>query len=407
MSGRHHHNVHVNHHPHHNSHHNVHHGMPLAGALIGGAALGLAAVALSSPPPPTYVVVPPPPRLLTPEEIAERNEKRRLADEARRLENAARQAEIERRIAESTRIRLENERTQDENEKTRCTNFQAHLQLINEADTMPYDGLKARITALNKLAEPISRFRNTPYSGIPETKGRDLLGCILFNPQLTIDNQRELLNMALFNLGYSEHYLKLFQAPLIDRMLNNQPCFDLLAYLYNNMYMPSRQFGIEIETERLICSRLIAMDGTNGIRLFNLINTHARQYQLLKDWLTSRPTATDVIQTYNTIKAQCRLSDFILDGLYKIAKQQILKLELLYAQSQPGMPLNPHENNDEINDFLATHRSVLGSCVSILFKPSSLRISRMISTGQLPEASRAWSAETVKEETFSHTVGIR
>lgn len=392
------------HRPHHSHHHN---GLPLAGLLLGGLAIGTAAALATPAQTTTYVVTSPPPPPLSDQEIAERNERRRIAEERRRLEEAERQAAMERRIAESNRIRIETERAQDEKEAKRVANFQAHQQLIDHADTMPFDTLQAHIAVLNKLEGPIARFRHTPYKDLPESKSRNLLGCILFNPQLTSDNKYILLNTLLFTLGYTEHYLKLFQIPLFDAMVNDPRCFELLAYLYNTVYLQTHQNQIGFETERTIWSRLIHADQEQAIRLFRSINTNDRRNQLLADWIHSKTTATEVINTYQTIKIHCGLSSFTLDGFYKMAKQHILKLEIMRAREQPGMELHPNEDENQIRHFLSNHRNAFMSCMPFLFSSNSAIIDNMIRKGKIPVASQAWQVENKKEEPFLRATGIR
>lgn len=377
--------------------HHRSHGAPIASAIVGGLALASTAAtiaALSQPPPPRYIVVNPP----TSEE----------EKEAQRLKNAERQAEINRKIEEANNIRLKNQQIQEQMESTRCANYQLHMQLINEADILPYDTLKARILALGKLEEPISRFQSSPFKGMPEFNGRNLLGCLLFNVNLAPENKHELLNIILFNLSYSRYYLKLFQQPLLEHMLNQTSLLDVLSNLYINMYLQSSQYGINVESERTIWSRLIALDVANAYKLFNLINTDERKYQLLTDWIHSRTTATDVLSAYQTIKQYCHLSDYTLAGFFKMAKQQVLYIELMNVKNQPGMVLHPGEKVDDVHNFLETHRNGFSSMFSCFFKPRSVRINNLIETGQVDDATKAWGAEYKSEQNgFYRAVGVR
>lgn len=391
----HHHGHHHNHHGHHHSHH---HGLGAAigVSLLAGAAAASIASSRSSSSRVVYVPTnPPPPTIIiaeTPEQAALRIQQENEA-RIRKEEELKKQAEI----------RRERERVENEAEIIRQNNFIMHLKLINEAVTLSYDALKTRILGLAALEDPLLyRFQHSPYRGMPASaEGANLMGCVLFNSQLTPDNKVELLNHLLFNLGYNTYYLTLFnQRQLLDQSLSNPQCFSVLANLYNNTYLKSNhrsaQKGIPVETEIEVWKILLKINPQNAKIIFELLNNRDRKLQLLKLWIDTRLTATEIINTYENIKNNFKLSHESLDFFNKLSKQRILSIELNNKFNPPdrySTDLHPGEDHERIADFLAQHRNRFSEIFcSFFMNTRSFNISREIYNGN-QNSIQSWAKE--------------
>lgn len=406
----------VFHHDHHHSDHH-HHGHGVGSAIVGGMLLGALTAEALRPSNPEIVYVPanpPPPQIVVVESPEQAAIRIRLEEEEkarRRAEALKEQARLEEEMRKQAEARKELERLENAAETQRQNDYAMHLQLINEAVSLPYDTLKERVFALKKLQDPaLYRFQNSPYRGMPTgLEGTNLLGCVLFNKLLTSDNQAELLNHFLFNLGYNDHYLNLFtQQALFDKMSSNPQCFGILTNLYNNIYLAHRsaQHVIPVEVEMMMWKPLIDFNPENAKTIYGLLNTDDRKLQLLKHWINTRPTATEVINTFENINNNFHLSDFEVDIFNKMAKQRILEIEM-DNKFQLGRDIHPGEDKERITDFLAEHRNFFSRlCCSFFMKTNSLKISQDIDNGYL-RAQQSWLDEQASLTSFNRQHHLR
>lgn len=371
-------------------HHHHHHHPSLAGAVLGGMVVGSLlsssssnnrshyrsydnSYAYASPP---RAVVP----YATPEEIAAREKAYQEELERRRKAEAERLAELERqRIATLQR--------EDAREQERCHEYRMHVTLINEVKETHPEILFQKINALPVLSQPIDRHGNSVYKGIPENGGSTLFSAILFRDDLMDDVKRQLLDLLVHQKGYDKWVIRLFTQPLYSKMLENQPCFQLLERIYS-----AKLVNLNIlspETERHFWQVCLQNSTMSAVDHYRMQTNHSKKFQMLTDWINSKTRATDVINVYESIQARdFGLSDVHLRRFLKIAKQKILDIEIKnHTSSHEG------EDDQRIRVFLDIHRGTWTSCFACFFTRRSTDIHRMIQQGDFNQATNAWNTE--------------
>ncbi len=326
-----------------------------------------------------------------------------IADQRAR-EAAAHRLSLEQQKASLRKKQLEIEILENKKEQTRCNNYTKHLELAKVIDTLPYDELSDAVNSLPKLEEPIQRFNDSPYQGIPETKHRNnnlILG-ILNHARLYINSKKTLFDQLVYKQGYINYYKVLLQQPILNKLIATPELSDTLNNLYINYYLKHNDNYLLLETERNIWAVFYRQNEVNILKQIYNLSTPDKKKQLLFDWLKSKNTPDEIIDTYNLLENNFTLTRSDLMIFYKIAKQKILRIEISYNEAEPGMGTEgvSFNNNRRIEDFLGTHRGYFSSCYSMLFNPKSFQIHKLIETNQLADAKNLLAEEDKKERTF-------
>lgn len=365
LSGHHHHSHHKPHHHHHHHssgyHHHHHHND--SGSFLFGAMVG----ATLSSPPRTEVII-----IETPEQIAARREKQRIAEIQRQEQLRAQQL------------------FEDEQENGRIRNIQAHQHLIRTAFHQDIDAFKQMINDLPPLASPIPRYNIPPDNGIPMENGQHLFSMILDHQALNDTEKASLLTILIEQKNYRLFTSHLAQEPCYPKMFQGPAC----SRLFSDLYIKNRQLHTPPNTpnnalERGFWRHFIASgqnQADNALRLFQLLRgNRTKQLQLLTDWIQAQPSATATIHAYNALSEnRFNLNYETKDILLKIAKQRILRFELDNRRA---------ENNDDVREFLDRHRGYWTSWFACFSRRRSLSIHHLIANGQIDQAETAWNQE--------------
>jgi len=289
-------------------------------------------------------------------------------------------------------------------EAMRCRDFKKHLNLIDKIYYLNQIQILKEIKKLPVLIDPKPRFKaQTIYKGMPERKEDDknLLTCLLSHPNINNHEKKYLLYQLIYNKNYRQFIKTILTEPVIHKFLANKDTKHIIVMFYIDDYLKNQNKFIAFPYERLIWQAAFNQPSPSTVLMIYDELTLQKKHQLLYDWIKAIKYPERIVIAYNFIQKKCNLGNKTNQELYKLAKQQILHLELKHMRedkSTESIGINFFDKNT--SNFLNTHRGYFSCLYSMFYQPKSMDIYELLENKNYNQAKAIWNEEQKNEYGF-------